>query len=152
MPPPRMPVAKALVAMLATATGKPVDYTRIPPGLLNADGTVPANAVYAVVYPIPGGSFSGSASDAHEDADYVFQVSSVAKRGLDAEWLGDRVRGAMLDRLPSGAYRVPLEIPATEDRPAIRVIGRFADSDGGVQPSDGVFTLTERFVVRVTFG
>jgi len=144
-----MPLAKALVVMLAADTGKPVDYTRIPPALLNADGTVAENEVYAVVYPIPGGSYSGSASGAHETADWVFQVSSVAKRGIDAEWMGDRVAHAMLDQLPGGAYRVPLLVPETADYPELRVIGRFADSDGGIQPDGKVFTLAQRYVVRV---
>lgn len=50
---------------------------------------------YCVVYPIPGGSVSGTLENPNEDGELVVQVTCVAKFRDQAEWVVDKVMGLL---------------------------------------------------------
>ncbi len=139
--PDRQLVTSALLTMLAAGTGKPVGDHKAPLA------TAPP---YSVLYSIPGGGFWGAALVGPDaDADFVYQVDSVGLKRNQAEWLADRVRRSVLARSSSGAFQVTITPPA-----GLKVADRLPDGGpGGVQvagvPPHEVFSVAERFVLRV---
>lgn len=139
--PDRQLLTTALLTMLVSGTGKPVGDHKAP---LSTDPP------YCVLYSIPGGGFWGAGLVAPDaDADFVYQVDSVGLKRNQAEWLADRVRRSMLARSASGAFQVTLTPPT-----GLKVADRLPDSGpGGVQvsgiPPHEVFSVAERFVLRV---
>ncbi|MEU5683590.1 hypothetical protein [Streptomyces venezuelae] len=53
-------------------------------------------------------------ADKAEDAHFVYQVTVVADREDQADWLADRVRRAVLDRGDSGQWVNQIEAPGTD--------------------------------------
>ncbi|MDO0916838.1 hypothetical protein QQM39_40330 [Streptomyces sp. DT2A-34] len=102
---------------------------------------------YTVLYPL-GGPVSGAPlADASEDAELIFQLTSVGGRSDQAEWMADRGRRAVLERAPSGAWRYPLEIPGVD------VWGRELDADDGTDTTasaQGVVTNSQRYWLSAT--
>ncbi|MCZ1019780.1 hypothetical protein [Streptomyces noursei] len=135
-------MTEALRVMVAAATGKPCGLGRLPV----VDGE-PASLPYTVLYP-QGGSVGGAPlADAAEDAHLVYQVTVVAARTDQAEWLGDRVREAMLGRSPTGAWMQPLRAAGAP------VWARELLVDDGVDSSNaasGVVTAMQRFMLSLT--
>ena len=152
--PDRQLVTDALKATLVAGTGKQV-----------GDHKAPLDAVspYCVLHVVAGGRFWGApliAPDAQ--ADFVFQVDAVSGPVRDAngqivtkatrkqaEWMADRVRRSVLARTSTGAFQVALTPPT-----GWIVADRAPDGGaGGVQvegvPPNEVFSVAERFVLRV---
>ena len=144
--PDRQLLTNSLLAMLTAGTGRPVGDHKAPPPPAPPAVYHP----YSVLYSIPGGGFLGAALVAPDaDADFVYQVDSVGVRRDQTEWLADRVRRSMLARTASGAFQVSLLSPA-----GLKIADRLPDGGaGGVQvdgtPPHEVFSIAERFVLRV---
>lgn len=139
--PDRQLVTDAFVAMLAAGTAKPVGDHKAP-----RDVPYP----YSVVHCIPGGGYWGAPLAAPDaQADFVYQVDSVSKNRKNAEWMADTVRRSVLARSPAGAFQVTLTPPVgwkVADR--VPSGGPGGVEVEGVHPNE-VFTIAERFVLRV---
>lgn len=92
---------------------------------------------YAVVYPIPGGSRSGSLDDPHEDAELVFQVTCIGSSREQAEWVVDKAEGILSGVTVTGR-RIFLSVDSNP--------GVFRDDD--VSPP--LFQATPRFRLMTT--
>ncbi|MEK2474044.1 hypothetical protein [Streptomyces noursei] len=135
-------VTLALQAMLTAATGKPCGRGRLP-----LVGGQPASLPYTVLYPQGGLTDGAPLADRAEDARLVYQMTVVAARTDQAEWLADRVRQALLGRTSSGQWVNPIPVPGME------VWARALLVDEGVDPSggdDGVVTGVQRYELSVT--
>lgn len=102
----RAPLTPAVRAMLVAATGRPCGVGGLP----LVDGK-PAPLPYSVLYPLGGPVDGAPFSDASEDAHVTYQVTIVAARTDQAEWLADRVRRAFLGRTLAGGWEQPLTVP-----------------------------------------
>ncbi|MCX4666453.1 hypothetical protein OG453_07195 [Streptomyces sp. NBC_01381] len=133
----RTPVSKALMDLIAKATGRPCGLGQLP--LVNGK---PAEVPYTVLYPL-GGSVGGAPlADSSEDAELVYQLTSVAGRGDQAEWMADRGRRAVLERGASGAWLFPLDVLGVD------VWVRELDADDGIDASasvEGIVTSSQRY-------
>ncbi|MGD3109494.1 hypothetical protein [Streptomyces sp. YGL11-2] len=138
----RARVTEALRAMLAAATGKPCGLGRLPV----VDGR-PASLSYTVLYPQGGPVGGAPLADRSEDAHLVYQVTVVAARADQAEWLADRVREALLSRTDTGQWANAIQVPG------VRVWAREMLADDGVDTGgagDGVVTAAARFGLLVS--
>jgi hypothetical protein len=73
---------------------------------------------YAVVYPIAGGTSSGTLGDLHGDAELIYQVTCVGKSREQAQWVADAALG-LLDGLSVPERHIPfiaLDIPPGIER------------------------------------
>lgn len=140
----RAPVSKALQEMIAKATGRPCGLGKLP--LVNGK---PAEVPYTVLYPL-GGSVGGAPlADSSEDAELVYQLTSVAGRTDQAEWMADRGRRAFLERTMSGAWR------HSPDVSGVDVWARELDADDGTDTAaaaERVVTSTQRYRLSATDG
>ncbi|MEU7576727.1 hypothetical protein AB0B50_03890 [Streptomyces sp. NPDC041068] len=138
----RARVTDAVQAMLAMATGKPCGRGRLP-----LIGGKPAALPYTVLYPQGGPVGGAPLADRSEDARLVYQVTIVAARADQAEWLADRVRQAFLGRTPEGAWLCTIEALAVD------VWGRELLADEGLDEAgagDAVVTGVQRYELAVT--
>ncbi|MGX1668614.1 hypothetical protein [Streptomyces sp. NPDC055400] len=138
----RAPVGTALRSMLSAATGRPCGLGKLP--LL--DGK-PAPLPYLVLYPQGGPVDGAPLADRAEDAHLAYQVTVVAARADQAEWLADRVRFAVLGRGASGEWEQPIVLAEVD------VWARELLVDDGVDQSDaahGVVTCVQRYKLSVT--
>lgn len=98
------------------------------------------DAPYVVVYPIPGGSTSGTLGAPDDDAEIVIQVSCVGKSREQAEWLADKAKGLLgIGTLDVDSRYIPLVS---------------LDMFGGIMRDDSVtpplFTAAPRFRIITT--
>jgi hypothetical protein len=143
MTPPRLPLTRAVADVLAAATGRPCGLAVMP---REASGQ-PAAYPYLVLDSLPG-EFSGPAfADWHADAAWTYQVTSIGERVDQVQWLGDRVRAALVGRTGSGwstAFTAP----------GLRVIDRELTYDADGEPVDGsqgdIVTYVQRVTITVT--
>ncbi|MFJ4010319.1 hypothetical protein [Streptomyces sp. NPDC090026] len=127
----------SLRLMLAKATGRPCGLGSLP----LVDGS-PAPVPYIVLYPQGGRVHGAPLADRSEDADLVYQVTSVGARTDQAEWMAGRVERAVLERTAVGGWRYPLVVPGAD------VWAREQDADDGTDDSgadDGVVTSSQRY-------
>jgi hypothetical protein len=99
-------------------------------------------APYFILYPLWTTELSGppfSAPDA--DADWTYQISGVAKNGLQLEWMRDKVFEVMLSRDGRGGFRYPLVVDG------MSVMDRYLKDDS-VDQDAHAFDL--RFGVKAT--
>lgn len=144
------PVTKSLVALLATATGKPV-----------GEGTRPQEmddpSHYYIVYFITRTSDGAPYTDLNEDATLTYQITSVSGGDPDdadsygtqdqLQWLDDHARRAILERTPStGRWLHDMTIPG------VKVIGRAHAGEAGETPdaTDAIMSSAQRFTFTVT--
>lgn len=140
---PRLPLTRALVAVLAEGTGRPCGLGVLPRAV---DGE-PAAFPYLILDSLPG-EFSGpSFADWHADAAWTYQVTSVGERADQVQWLSDRVRAVLFDRTASG-WRTEVAVAG------MRVIDRELTVDAGGDPVDGsqgdIVSYVQRFTITVT--
>lgn len=121
----RAPLTPAVRAILAAATGRPCGVGGLP----LVDGK-PAPLPYSVLYPLGGPVDGAPFSDASEDSHLSYQVTIVAARTDQAEWLADRVRRAFLGRTLAGDWEQPLAVPG------LSVWARELVVDEGADPAD----------------
>lgn len=138
--PDRRLLTDAVIAAVASATGKPCGDHRAPVGV---------DPPYTIVWSIPGGRYWGPWLSAPDScADFVVQVDSVGRQRAQADALAAQVRDLMLDRSGSGALAV------ITPPPGWRIADRSADGgppgvDVGGDSPHYVFSVPERFVLRV---
>jgi len=148
--PDRQLLTNELIAMLKTATTKLVGDHKAPAGVPAFVKGQPAPPPYSVVFTIPGGGYWGPGLSAPDsNADFTYQVDSVGFSRSQAEWLADRVRRSILARTATGAFQVAIADPA-----GWRIADRAPDGGaGGVQVGGDaqyeVYSIAERFVLRV---
>ncbi|CAM5468353.1 hypothetical protein [Streptomyces aurantiogriseus] len=143
MSPPRLPLTRALVDVLAAGTGRPCGLTVLPRA---TDGR-PAAYPYLILDSLPG-EFSGpSFADWHADVAWTYQATSVGERADQVQWLGDRVRDVLFDRAPGG-WRTDIPVAG------MQVIGRELSYDADGEAVDGsqgsIVTYVQRFTITVT--
>ena len=138
----------ALSALLSSATSIPVGRGSMPVG---------ANLPYYLLYALPAKLSGAPLADEHEDASYVYQVTSVSgpdpsnpdSRGVadQAEWMADKARKVFLGRDPAtGLWLHTLTIPGA------KVTGRSLDVEAGGtnDPADAIMSYVQRFRVDLT--
>ncbi len=130
---------------LLSATGKPVGDIEVP--------VLPdPNSAYCIVYPVPGGGFSGPPLVAPDtDAELIFQVTSAGKTREQAQWMAARTRMVVTDRLVSGVFQVTG--PAPPD--GWQVIDRQPVGGPGGVDAEGklphrVYSVPDRYRIYVT--
>lgn len=129
-------VTDALIALIATATGRPVGDATLPTA---------ADPPFAVVYQLPGGEFWGPDYTAPQaGAALVYQVTSVAHHRADAEAHADVIRHALCDRNGDGAFITALAAAG------LVVLDRELVSYGGVTSDRGVFNVADTFQIHLT--
>lgn len=144
----RLPVTMALSALLASATNLPVGRGSKPPSI-----TPP----YFLLYAMPATLSGAPLADEHEDASFIYQVTTVSgpdptkpdSRGVadQAEWMADRARKAFLGRDPAtGLWLHPLTIPGA------KVTARSLDVEAGGtnDPADAIMSYVQRFRFDLT--
>ncbi|WP_189959286.1 hypothetical protein [Streptomyces alanosinicus] len=135
-------MTEALQSLLAAATGRPCGRGRLP--LVAGQ---PASLPYTVLYP-QGGLLDGAPlADRSEDGQFLYQVTVVAARTDQAEWLADRVRQALLGRTASGDWENLILVPGVD------VWARELLVDDGVDPAgadDGMVTAVQRYKLSAT--
>ncbi|MDN0193917.1 hypothetical protein [Streptomyces sp. S.PNR 29] len=144
---PRLPVTRALAALIEKATGRPCGIGELPRVQLESGEWEPAGAPYTVLDSLPG-EFSGPPlEDWHADAAWGYQVTSVGEREDQVQWLADRVRAGIVGRA-SGRWAYDLHIPQA------RVIDRELDHEAGGEPSlsaaGAIVSYVQRFTITVT--
>lgn len=137
----RAPLTPAVRTMLAAATGRPCGVGGLP----LVDGK-PAPLPYSVLYPLGGVVDGAPFSDASEDAHLIYQVTIIAARIDQGEWLADRARRAFLGRTPAGGWEQPLGVPG------LIVWAREPVVDEGADPSatGDVVTWVQRYQLSAT--
>lgn len=143
--PARRLLTAALKQMLMDATGRPVEVNRAP--FQNNDTKIVADVPYAIIYPLPGGGSVAGSQLYHPDEDmvFVYQVTSVALRDDQADWMGDKVRWAMLGRDGQGAFRwalTPSGMTITDRR--------LSGAAGGLDLVDQIYQVPESYSIYVT--
>lgn len=102
---------------------------------------------YMVLYP-QGGPVDGAPfADRSEDARLVYQVTVVAARTDQAEWLADRVRQVLLGRTATGEWQSAVQIPGVD------VWARELLVDDGVDLADGdsgIVTAVQRYALSAS--
>ncbi|MEV0446267.1 hypothetical protein AB0I84_49260 [Streptomyces spectabilis] len=137
----RARVTGAVQALVAAATGKPCGRGRLP-----LVAGKPAPLPYTVLYPHGGLVGGAPLADQAEDAQLVYQVTVVAERTDQAEWLTDRVRHSLLGRTPAGEWVHPLVAEGAD------VWARELLLDDGVSGQEGseVVTGVQQYGLSVT--
>lgn len=144
---PRLPVTRALSALIEKATGRPCGIAELPRVQTESGVWESAGTPYAVLDSLPG-DFSGPPlEDWHADAAWGYQVTSVGERGDQVEWLADRVRAGVVGRR-DGEWLYDLRIPQG------RVMDRELDYDSGgetsVSAAGAIVSYVQRFTITVT--
>jgi hypothetical protein len=142
--PHRRKLDASLRDMLRTATERPIEIVRAP--FKNNDVNQVEDPPYGILYPIPGGGFSGSPLyHPDEDATFTYQVTSVGLRDDQAEWLGDRVREAFLGRDGQGSFVHDLTVDG------LAIVSREPTGPpGGLVRNDMLFSVADSYFVRVS--
>ncbi|MCR8573078.1 hypothetical protein [Streptomyces sp. Isolate_219] len=145
----RLPVTRALAALIAKTTGRPCGVGELPRLQDESGEWEPASAPYTILDSLPG-DFSGPPLwDWHADAAWTYQVTSVGERDDQVQWLSDRVRAGIVGRNGNGdGWAHDLWVPQA------RVIDRELDHDSGGEPSvsaaGAIVSYVQRFTITVT--
>lgn len=135
----RAPLTTAVKQLLLDGTGRPGDIGRAPKPVGTA---VAPELPYWILYPLDGGDFTGPASAMHADAAIPYQVTYVGEQGLQLEQFADRGRQTMLDRTPTGAWRLGAM--------GLVVMGIEFVGLPGMDFENTIGTVADRFTVFVT--
>ncbi|MFH8405310.1 hypothetical protein ACH4FX_11130 [Streptomyces sp. NPDC018019] len=138
----RAAVSQAFRRTLAEATGRPCGLGKLP----IVEGQ-PAEMPYLVLYPQGGPVGGAPLADASEDSELLYQVTAVAARTDQAEWMADRVRRAVLERTATGGWCCPIDVPDVD------VWARELKVDSGtddVESAAGVVSYPQRFCLSAS--
>ena len=139
----RLPVTRALAALLEKSTGRPCGRGELPRVQGESGVWEPATAPYVILDSLPG-EFSGPPLwDWHADVAWSYQVTSVGEREDQVQWLADRVRAGVVGRT-GDRWTHDLGIPQ------MRVIDRELTHDTGGEPSVSAAGAIVSYVQRVT--
>lgn len=129
-------VTNALVALIATATARPVGDAVLPTA---------ADPPFAIVYPLPGGDNWGPGLTAPQSGAAIeYQITSVAVGRSAVEAFADTVRLAILGRAAGGAFTNALVVAG------LVVLERELVAYGGVDQERGVFNARDHYRIHVT--
>ncbi|MFE9250159.1 MULTISPECIES: hypothetical protein [Streptomyces] len=138
----RLPVTRALAALVEKTTGRPCGIGELP-RVEGKSGWEPAASPYTVLDSLPAEFGGPPLWDWHADAAWSYQITSVGERGDQVEWLADRVRNGVVGRT-DGGWAHDLLIPEA------RVIDRELTYDAGGEPSVSAAGAIVSYVQRVT--
>ncbi|MER6127885.1 hypothetical protein ABT173_35945 [Streptomyces sp. NPDC001795] len=138
----RLPVTRALAALLAQATGHPCGIGELP-RVQGKSGWEPAPAPYTILDSLPAEFGGPPLWDWHADAAWTYQVTSVGVRTDQVEWLADRVRAGVVGR-SDGRWAHDLHVPEA------RVIDRELTYDAAGEPSVSAAGVIVSYVQRLT--
>ncbi|MEU5435461.1 hypothetical protein AB0G73_19070 [Streptomyces sp. NPDC020719] len=138
----RGPVTAAVRDLLVRFTGRPCGLGELP----LVEG-VPAELPYTVLYPLGGSAAGALLMDAWQDTTLVYQVTVVAGRTDQAEWLADRVRRAVLERTETGGWAYGLAVPGAEVWARELLVD---EGFAGESSKDGLVSGAQRFGLAVT--
>jgi hypothetical protein len=145
--PARLPVTRALAALIEQATGRPCGVAELPRVRGESGEWKPASAPYTILDSLPGAFTGPPLWDWHADAAWTYQVTSVGERGDQVQWLADRVRAGVVGR-SGGHWAYDLDVPQA------RVIDRELDHDAGgeasVSAAGAIVSYVQRFTITVT--
>lgn len=132
-----------LRASLASFVGRPVGVGDAPFG--DKGEPKEPDFPYAIIYPLPGGTFSGSLAQPEEDAMWVGQVNSVGTTPESARWLSGRVRRFFMQRADNGFTN------AIDPGDGWTINDRRVRSGGGVEPGKkALFSVAESYALSIT--
>ncbi|GHJ28577.1 hypothetical protein TPA0910_30100 [Streptomyces hygroscopicus subsp. sporocinereus] len=138
----RLPITRALAALLEQATGRPCGIGELP-RVQGKSGWEPAPAPYTILDSLPAEFGGPPLWDWHADAAWSYQVTSVGERADQVEWLADRVRAGVVGRT-DGHWSHDLHVPEA------RVIDRELTYDAGGEPAVSAAGAIVSYVQRVT--
>jgi hypothetical protein len=136
----RTPIDSGFLAFLQAVTQRPGDLCGAPD-----DPRLP----YFIVYPIDGPEPDGSMMFPAENAELVYQVTSVGGSPTQCQMMGDRVWKAVLERDAHGFFKYPLVIAGVDiqDRRPNGGQGGLDRETGGPAQENVVVSLAQRFVI-----
>lgn len=141
----RGPVTNALKTFLETNTSKAIGVGRAP---IDGEGNR-EDYPYVILWPLPGSRYMGPAWHIKEaDAHLYYQIDSIGLTYEQAEWMADKVRYVMLDRLEDTAgFRFDLEI--NDD---MTIMSRWMEegSPGQNRPEGNIFRVVDTYCIAVT--
>jgi hypothetical protein len=143
----RLPVTRALAALLERATGRPCGVGELPRVQGRSGEWEPAVVPYLILDSLPGEFGGPPLWDWHADAAWTYQVTSVGERDDQVQWLADRVRACLVGR-NGDRWSHDLRVPQA------RVIDRVLDHDAGgessVSAAGVIVSYVQRFTITVT--
>ncbi|WP_407286426.1 hypothetical protein [Streptomyces sp. BP-8] len=143
----RLPVTRALAALIETATGRPCGIGELPRVRGKSGEWEPATCPYAILDSLPG-EFSGPPlSDWHADAAWTYQVTSVGERDDQVQWLSDRVRAGVVGR---HGGRWAHDLPVSQARVIDRELGYDAAGEPSVSAAGAIVSYVQRVTITVT--
>ncbi|MFG2227659.1 hypothetical protein [Streptomyces sp. NPDC048644] len=145
--PARLPVTRALAALLEQATGRPCGLGELPRVQEQPGQWVAAAAPYTILDALPA-DFSGPGLwNWHADASWSYQVTSVGERADQVQWLADRVRVGVIGRTDDRWAR-DLRVP--EARVIDREVTYDAAGELAVSAAGTIVSYVQRFTITVT--
>lgn len=144
---PRLPVTRALAALIEKATGRPCGIGELPRVERESGEWEAAPAPYTVLDSLPGTFTGPPLEDWQADAAWSYQVTSIGERGDQVQWLADRVRDGVVGR-HDDTWAYDLRISQG------RVIDRELEHDSGgetaVSAAGAIVSYVQRFTIIVT--
>ncbi|MFF9478067.1 hypothetical protein [Streptomyces sp. NPDC014733] len=145
--PARLPVTRALAALLEHATGHPCGLSELPRIQQESGQWAPAPAPYTILDALPAEFGGPGLWDWHADASWSYQVTSIADRVDQAQWLADRVRDALVGRTDdTWTY----DLPVPEGRVIDREVTYDAGGETSVSAAGAIVSYVQRFTITVT--
>ncbi|MFB7500406.1 hypothetical protein ACFC09_38000 [Streptomyces sp. NPDC056161] len=136
-----------MAALLVEATGRPCGVGEMPRTQHESGEWKPAIAPYTILDSLPG-EFSGPPFwDWHADAAWAYQVTSVAKREDQVQWLADRVRAGVVGRTDD-RWTYDLHLP--QGRLIDRELNHDAGGDPSVSAAGAIVSYVQRFTITVS--
>jgi hypothetical protein len=99
---------------------------------------------YSIIYPWPSLDLQGSMQDPEDQATLVYQITSVGSTRMSCQVQGDRVRRAIVERSPGGAFAHAISAGTS-----MTVIDRMTREIGQVVPEGGLWNVHDLYSLEV---
>lgn len=147
MTPPRLPLTRAMAALVEGTTGRPCGIGQLPRVPDEQGEWRPSCVPYTILDSLPGDFTGPPLWDWQADAAWMYQVTSVGERVDQVQWLADRVRHGVVGRR-DGHWAHDLVLPGA------RVVDRALEHDAGgeatVSAEGSIVSYVQRFTISVT--
>jgi len=142
------PVMDWAAKLIFTHTSNPVGDGQAPPAASDAEDSDPYP--YGVLHHITATRWGAFFANPDGNLDLTVQFDAVGRRVDQARYLSDRAREALLERDSEGTFTHDADAELNGWRVADRAhqSGPMPPSPEG-QPPDRVFTIVERYIIRV---